>query len=279
MSEVLTPEYERRFGGLQRLYGTGVSARLSGAHVVVAGIGGVGAWCAEALARSGVGAITLIDMDHVAESNVNRQLHAVSSTLGQSKVVAMAQRIHGINASCRVTTIDDFVTPDNAGELLASTPDILIDCTDQVPAKVSMVLQARQRGIKVVVCGGAGGKTDPLTLRAGDLSHATYDALLGRMRNTLRRQHGFPKVTPTPGKRRRRVPKMGVWALWFEQEVILPPQWDEQTEPGDALQGLSCSGYGSVVTVTATMGMAAANQAITLLATATALGTNPSAAP
>lgn len=262
-----TPDYERRFGGLQRLYGPEGLQKLAAAHVVVAGIGGVGTWCAEALARSGVGTITLADLDHISESNINRQLHAVTDTIGQSKVVAMSQRIKSINPECTVHTIDDFVTPENISELLDTATDVVIDCTDQVSAKIAMILEGRERNVPVLVCGGAGGKTDPLTLRAGDLSVASHDALLARLRNMLRRQHRYPKASTPEGKRARRIPRMGVWALWFEQPVILPDQWTAASGPGDAagLQGLSCAGYGSVVTVTASMGMAAANQAMALI--------------
>lgn len=278
-------DYQRRFGGLERLYGDHVLTRLARAHVLVAGLGGVGTWCAEALARSGVGVLTLVDMDHIAESNVNRQLHATTSTLGQSKVLAMTERILGINPQCVVHIVDDFVTTENVGDLLAGTPDVVIDCTDQVQAKIAMVLEGRRRGIPVLVCGGAGGKTNPLALRAGDLARASHDALLGRMRNLLRRRHGFPRPATAPGKARRLAPRMGVNALWFEQEAILPTQWRNPiavaefveaqdasgiSVPGkpavtDTLQGLSCAGYGSVVTITATMGMAAANHALALV--------------
>lgn len=284
MSHTLSFDYERRFGGLQRLYGPDVLAGLSGAHIMVAGIGGVGAWCAEALARCGVGTITLIDLDHIAESNVNRQLHALTSTLGQSKVMAMAERILGINPQCTVHLVDDFVSPENVAELFSSSPDVVIDCTDQVPAKTAMILEGQRHRIPVLVCGGAGGKTDPLSLRGGDLSVATHDALLSRLRNLLRRQHGYPRGGQQGGKARRRPPRMGVWSLWFDQPVILPAQWNppldttysegldvrgrvsvDRPASADGLQGLSCAGYGSVVTVTASMGMAAANKALSLV--------------
>ncbi|NYT67786.1 tRNA threonylcarbamoyladenosine dehydratase [Pusillimonas noertemannii] len=258
-------DVERRFGGLERLYGPETLKRLVGAHVAVAGIGGVGSWCAEALARSGVGQLTLIDMDHVAESNVNRQLHALSETLGQSKVNAMAARVRGINPHCRLHLVDDFVTPENVAEVLAGDVDVLVDCTDQATAKIAMMLEARRRKLAIVVCGGAGGKTNVLALRAGDLSAALNDALLAKLRNTLRRHHGYPKGSDANGKALKRVPRMGVRALWFDQPAILPEQWlDPQPRElgGVGLQGLSCAGYGSAVAVTASMGMAAAADAI-----------------
>jgi tRNA A37 threonylcarbamoyladenosine dehydratase len=262
---------ERRFGGLARLYGPGAPERLRAARVVVVGLGGVGSWTAEALARSGIGALTLIDLDHIAESNVNRQIHALSETLGQAKVQAMAARVAGINPECAVTSVDDFVTPDNVEQLLADAGDIVVDCTDQAAAKIAMILHARRRGLQLLVCGGAGGKTDPLALRSGDLSQASNDALLAKLRNKLRREHGYPKAAPKAGKAPSRVPKMRVNALWFDQPAILPQAWTAASEAEDdvgamaeplAPQGLSCAGYGSSVTITATMGMAAADLAL-----------------
>ncbi|HWL30479.1 MAG TPA: ThiF family adenylyltransferase, partial [Burkholderiaceae bacterium] len=131
MTDRCSVDMQRRFGGLERLYGPAGLGRLSQAHVVVAGIGGVGSWCAEALARTGIGALTLIDLDHIAESNINRQLHALSDTLGQAKVMAMAQRVRGINPECDVRMLDDFVDPDNVSSLITADADFVIDCTDQ----------------------------------------------------------------------------------------------------------------------------------------------------
>ena len=268
----MSNDVERRFGGLTRLYGSHANVALQHAHIAVVGIGGVGSWAAEALARSGVGRLTLIDMDHVAESNINRQVHALTQTLGQAKIEAMAERIRGINAACALTLVDDFLTPENVAQVLPESLNYVLDCTDQVPAKIAMVLQARQRKQALLVCGGAGGKTNMLALQAGDLSESTHDALLGRMRNILRREYGFARAGCETGKLKKRVPKMGVRVLWIDQPTILPSAWlDEKgdLEAADAvpLQGLACAGYGSSVTVTAAMGFAAAAQAIqTILA-------------
>ncbi len=256
-----TSDVERRFGGLDRLYGAHSGDALQHAQVAVVGIGGVGSWAAEALARSGVGALTLIDLDHVAESNINRQVHALTETLGQSKIAAMAQRIQGINPACHVTLIDDFLTPDNVAQVLPAELTVVLDCTDQVVAKVAMVLQSRTRKQPLIVCGGAGGKTNSLALQVGDLSEATHDALLGRMRNILRREHRFARAANAAGKALKRVPKMGVRVLWVSQPTRLPEVW-QQNADGHALQGLSCAGYGSTVTVTAAMGFAAAAEAV-----------------
>jgi tRNA A37 threonylcarbamoyladenosine dehydratase len=268
MSEIDAIDARRRFGGVERLYGPEALQRLAAAHVAVAGIGGVGSWCAEALARCGVGALTLIDLDHIAESNINRQLHALTETLGAAKVQAMAQRVHGINPGCRVAMVDDFVTPGNVREVLPPGLAFLVDCTDQISAKTAMILEMARRAAPVIVCGGAGGKTDALSLRAGDLAQAANDALLAKLRNTLRRRHGYPKASDNAGKPRKRVPKMGVRALWFDQPALLPAAWtadstaDSAVGPVAGPQGLSCAGYGSLVTVTAAMGMAAAGQVI-----------------
>jgi len=253
---------ERRFGGINRLYGAQALARLHQAHVIVAGIGGVGSWCAEALVRSGVGALTLIDLDHVAESNINRQLHALTSTLGQAKTDAMAHRIAQINPHCRVTAIEAFVEPGNVADVIAVHGHVLVDCTDHMAAKIVMIRLSKQRGTPLVVCGGAGGKTDPLQLRAGDLAHACHDALLAKLRQRLRRQYGYPAAVDSAGRKRKRVPTMGVRCLWVDQAARLPQAWQAGNNNNQAPQGLSCAGYGSVVTVTATMGLAAAHEAL-----------------
>ncbi|MBB1628037.1 ThiF family adenylyltransferase [Achromobacter sp. UMC71] len=273
MNTLDSVDLDRRFSSLSRLYGPDAPRRFQDAHIAVAGLGGVGSWTVEALARCGIGALTLIDLDHIAESNVNRQIHALTDTVGQSKVDAMAERVLGINPACRLTRVDDFVSPENVGEVLPGPYTVIIDCTDQAAAKIAMILHARALGVPMLLCGGAGGKTDPLALRAGDLSAAVNDALLSKLRNKLRREHGFPRASDKNGKALKRVPKMGVHALWFDQPAILPDEWTRVGEMEDdmgvaaqavAPQGLSCAGYGSVVTVTAAMGMAAANEALRL---------------
>ena len=265
-SEQRIASTQRRFGGLERLYGPSSVTLFGAKHVMVAGIGGVGSWCVEALARTGIGRITLIDMDHVAESNINRQLPALSSTLGKAKCLAMAERIVDINPACQVDIIDDFIGPDNAEACLESKPDVLIDCTDQVSAKIAMLIHARRLGIKVIVCGAAGGKTDALALRSGDLSLSSHDALLARLRNQLRKQHGYAR--PKVGQKKPRIPKMGVSCLWVEQAALLPAEWGQNNDGASAPQGLSCAGYGSAVMVTAPMGFAAAQLAIRYLLSA-----------
>lgn len=253
----MNEDRERRFGGLTRLYGPDALTRLAAQHVAVVGIGGVGSWAAEALARSGIGKLTLVDLDHVSESNINRQIHAQTDTLGMAKVEAMAARIRLIQPQCELRLIDDFLSEENLRDCLAACTAVL-DCTDQVSAKLAMIVWARQANCPLVVCGGAGGKTDPLKLRAGDLSEASHDALLAKIRNQLRKHHGFPKAADQAGKPRARIPKMKVRVLWVDQAALLPASW----QTGQSPQGLSCAGYGSVVTVTAAMGLAAANEVL-----------------
>jgi tRNA A37 threonylcarbamoyladenosine dehydratase len=244
-------DHERRFGGMARLYGPTALDTLQAARVAVAGIGGVGSWAAEALARCGVGHLTLIDLDHLAESNINRQIHALDATLGQAKVQAMAERIAQINPACQLTLHEDFVSADNVDSLLAGH-DAVLDCTDDMSAKIAMVLMARRLRLPLVVCGGAGGKTSVLGLQFGDLADASQDALLSKLRQKLRREHGF-----AAGRMGSRSPRMGIKALWYPQAARLPQAWG-----GQAPQGLSCAGYGSMITVTATMGLAAAHAVI-----------------
>lgn len=239
----------RRFGGIERLYGAGSGARLAAAHACVVGIGGVGSWVAEALARSGVGQLTLIDLDHVAESNINRQIHALDATLGQAKVEAMAERIRGIHPHAVVRTIDDFVTPDNATALIDGF-DVVVDAIDNVRAKVAIVLTCRRRKIPLVVAGGAGGKTDPTKIRVDDLSRTEQDPLLAKVRKRLRSEHGFPRNPKRP---------FGIEAVYSCEPLHL----DELAcDLPHGPQGLACAGYGSSVAVTASVGMFAAARAI-----------------
>ena len=238
-------DLERRFGGLDRLYGVNGGHAIRQSHVLVVGIGGVGSWAAEALARSGVGRLTLIDMDHISESNINRQIHALTPTLGMAKVQAMRERIYDINPACTVQCIDDFVEPENWLKLLPSDVDAVIDACDNVKAKVSMAAWARsQSQVAFIAVGAAGGKRLAHKLDIADLSETTHDPLMSQVRYQLRKIHGAPRE----GKR------MGV-ACVFSREAVAPP------DASCALQvdgSLNCHGYGSVVAVTASFGMCAA---------------------
>ena len=188
---------DRRFSSVSRVYGSEGRERLWQSHAVVIGIGGVGSWAAEALARSGVGTLTLIDLDHVAESNINRQVHALTSTLGAAKVEAMAARIRDISPDITMHLVDDFVEPGTEDALIPAGADIVIDAIDAVAAKASLIAWCVASKKPVVVCGAAGGRTDPLQLRADDLARTTGDALLSAVRARLRQRHGFVRADGT----------------------------------------------------------------------------------
>lgn len=260
LTTAMPPDFERRFGGLRRLYGVQGAQRIFDAHVVVVGIGGVGSWAAEALARSGVGRLTLVDLDHVAESNINRQVHALESSLGQGKGEAMRERIAQIHPDCRVDVIEEFVDAGNWPALLstvsdapASLPSALIDACDQVRAKVALAAWGLREGVPVVCVGAAGGKRLPQALEVADLSLTTHDPLLAKVRYQLRKDHGGRRAGP-----------MGVPCV-FSREAVAPPDASCGIDAaGDG--SLNCHGYGSVVSVTASFGMAAAGVALNALA-------------
>lgn len=248
-------DHARRFGGIERLYGAGRLARLAAAHVCVIGIGGVGSWAAEALARSGIGRLTLIDLDHVAESNINRQVHALEATLGQAKVRAMQERIAQINPGCRIDCIEEFVSVENVATLLPACGAV-IDCIDQAKAKAALVAHCRRLKLPIITTGGAGGRTDPTRIRIDDLARTTQDALASKLRAKLRKDYGF---TRDPKK------KFGVPCVYSDEQLCRPASADycDVDEPG--LHGLNCAGYGSSVAVTAGFGLAAAAHCLGIL--------------
>lgn len=253
-------DYAARFGGIGRLYGTEGWARLRAAHVCVIGIGGVGSWTVEALARSGIGALTLVDMDEICVTNVNRQLHALDGQVGVSKVEAMAARMRLINPECRVTARTEFFTAKNAGAILDGGYTEVVDAIDSVHNKCLLLAECRDRGLPVVTCGGAGGRRDPTLVRVADLSQTTHDPLLVQVRKLLRTEHGFPKD-----------PKQafGVPCV-FSPEPVVYPQTDgtvcDTREPGSEL-GLKCeSGFGTATFVTGTFGFVLAAQVVERIA-------------
>lgn len=236
----LDAEHGRRFGGLERLYGAGARQVLHGSRVAVVGVGGVGSWAVEALARSGVGQLTLIDFDNVALSNVNRQIQALDSTLGEAKVRALQERIHDINPLCRVQAVEEFLTPENMSSLLPEH-DGVIDACDDARVKAALMVYARRNKMNLVVCGAAGGKRDPLRLRQNDLARVTHDALLARVRSLVRKEYRLAA---------RKNGTFGVPCIYLAEPAVR----GNACTAGD----LSCAGYGSSVAVTASMGMAAA---------------------
>jgi len=238
----LDEDHARRFGGIDRLYGEGSRITFHHSRVAVVGVGGVGSWTVEALARSGIGQITLIDLDHVALSNINRQIQALDSTLGKAKVLALQARIADINPDCKVDVVDDFLTGENIKDLLpAAGFDAVIDACDSASTKAALATYAKQNNISLVICGATGGKSNPLKLRQDDLGRTTHDTLLLRVRKLLR---SVSHILP------RKNGKYGIASVYL----------DEPSKKGDTCTtgGLNCSGYGSIVTVTASMGLAAA---------------------
>lgn len=252
-------DFERRFGGIARLYGDAAMARFRNAHVCVIGVGGVGSWAVEALARSAIGNLTLIDLDNVAESNVNRQLHALTDTLGKAKVTALAERIAQINPFCRVTQVEDFITEDNLEQMIGAHGfDYIIDAIDNVRAKTALIAYCRAQGLRLITIGGAGGQTDPTRIEIRDLSRTEQEPLLAKVRKRLRNEYGFPRGSKN---------KFGIDAV-FSTEPILMPQTAEACALDDksGVTGLNCAGFGSAMTVTASFGLVAVSHVLRRLA-------------
>ena len=251
---------DSRFGGITRLYGKSGAEILNKSHVCIVGIGGVGSWSAEAIARSGVGRITLIDLDDVCVTNTNRQIHAMSDTIGMAKVDAIAERIAKINPTCKVICIEDFVTPENAHELLTTDMHAVIDATDSIQAKAAMIAHCKRNKIPIVTVGGAGGQIDPTQITRGDLSKTTQDPLAAKLRSELRRKYNFSK---NPKRR------FGVECIYSTEQLRYPQPDGSVCHNKSAMQGgtrLDCAGgFGAVVTVTATFGMVAAASVINKL--------------
>jgi len=242
-------EYERRFAGVEKIYGDEAFRQYEHSHVMVIGIGGVGSWAVEALARTGIGELTLIDMDVVAASNINRQLPAMTSTLGREKIEVMAERCHSINPRIKINLVDDYLTPDNVKELLENTPDVVLDCIDDVKAKLALMLHCRFNKIPLIVSGGAGGKLDPLKIRVADLSKTEQDPMLAKLRSQLRAK----------GICKKPKEKFGISCVY---SIDNPFSGAEVC----ASAGLRCGGYGSAVVVTSSFAMVAVSEVLKKLA-------------
>ena len=254
-------DFDRRFGGIARLYGNAALARFRAAHVCVIGVGGVGSWVVEALARSAIGHITMIDLDNLAESNINRQIHALTDTLGQAKVTALAQRIAQINPYCVVTEIEDFLTADNLDEMIGARHyDYIIDAIDNVRAKTALIAYCRKHQLKLVTIGGAGGQVDPTKIAILDLCRTEQEPLLAKVRKRLRAEHGFPRGTRN---------KFGIDAVFSTEPLRLPESEEACAVDGDehaGVTGLNCAGFGSAMVVTASFGLVAAAHVLRKLA-------------
>lgn len=250
-------DFAERFGGVGRLLGRAGLERLRAARVGVVGVGGVGSWAVEALARSGVGTITMVDLDDVCVTNVNRQLPAIDGNIGRPKVEALAERVRAINPAGRVEAVAEFFTAASAERLLAARFDYVIDAIDKVTNKALLVAACVARKIPVVTVGGAGGKRDATQVRAGDLGEAEGDELLRLLRKRLRRDHGF-----APGEQRGRM-EFGVRCVWSSERPVFP--WADGTcaaepEPGGELALDCASGFGTGVWVTGAFGLVAAGE-------------------
>ncbi|HEY6170428.1 MAG TPA: tRNA threonylcarbamoyladenosine dehydratase [Verrucomicrobiae bacterium] len=258
----MNSDYDERFGGIARLYGARGLKLLRAAHVAVVGIGGVGTWAAEALARSGVGALTLIDLDEICVSNVNRQLHALDGTIGRAKVEVMAERVRAINPECRVQAVAQFFTDASAGELLATKFDYVVDAIDGVANKCRLIVACGAKALPVIVCGAAGGRRDATAVRVDDLAHVTHDRLLSEVRSRLREKHGFPRG----GK------KFGIECVFSPEPPVYPARDGSicaslAEADVDEERKLNCNlGLGSATFVTGAFGFAAAGLVVRNLA-------------
>ena len=254
MTHDTSESFERRFGGLRRLYGPAGYAAVRAARIAVVGLGGVGSWAVEALARSGVARLVLVDLDHVAESNINRQVQALGSTLGMVKAQALQQRIADIHPGCEVLCVEDFAGPDNWPALLPAPVELAIDACDQSAAKLALAAWARQTGTPLVTVGAAGGKQRAQAVEVADLAEVTHDPLLASLRQRLRKA-GAPRSG-----------RIGLRCV-FSREAVAAPQGEADGDSAAcATDGtLNCAGYGSAVTVTATFGLVAAGEALRLV--------------
>ncbi|QPF37498.1 tRNA threonylcarbamoyladenosine dehydratase [Acinetobacter sp. TTH0-4] len=242
-------EYERRFAGVEKIYGDEAFRQYEHSHVMVIGIGGVGSWAVEALARTGIAELTLVDMDVIAASNINRQLPALSSTLGREKIEVMAERCLSINPRIRINMVDDYLTADNVKELLSNPPDVVLDCIDDVKAKLALMLHCRFNKIPLIVSGGAGGKIDPLKIRVADLSKTEQDPMLAKLRSQLR----------SKGICKKPKDKFGITCVYSVDNPF-------SSAEVCASAGLRCGGYGSAVVVTSSFAMIAVSEVLKKLA-------------
>ena len=257
----MSDSYHDRFSGIRRLYGDSGSASLQRAHVAVIGIGGVGSWSAEALARTGLGEISLVDLDDVCISNTNRQIHALSQTVGQPKVQVMAERLGAVNPDCILHAEDYFFTEKTLEAILDRPLSGVIDAIDTVRPKCLLLAECVTRGIPVISCGAAGGRCDATRIQVEDLSRTFNDALLHQVRKNLRSNHGFPSGA---GSRK----KFGIRAIFSPEETRYPAGDGcvSHKRPTTPTTGLRCdAGLGAVTHVTATFGLLAAGEMINLL--------------
>ncbi|MDR7344570.1 MAG: tRNA cyclic N6-threonylcarbamoyladenosine(37) synthase TcdA [Pantoea sp.] len=254
---VLSDAWRQRFGGTARLYGQDALQLFADAHVCVIGIGGVGSWAAEALARTGIGTITLVDMDDVCITNTNRQLHALQGNVGKAKTEVMAERMRAINPECTVHCVDDFITPDNTAELMSAGYSYVIDAIDSVRPKAALLAWCRRNKIPVVTTGGAGGQIDPTQIQVSDLAKTVQDPLAAKLRERLK--HDFGVVKNSKGK-------LAIDCV-FSTEALVYPQPDGSVcasrSTAEGPKRMDCaSGFGAATMVTATFGFVAVSHVL-----------------
>lgn len=250
----MSDNVEQAFGGIERVYGRTAKKTFENLHIAVAGLGGVGSWAVEALARTGIGKLTLIDLDDVCVTNINRQLPASFDTVGELKTEVLAQRVKAINPNCQVTVVDDFILPDNFETHLTGV-DAVLDAIDSVKTKAALVAWCKRRKIRMVCCGGAGGQIDPTQIKVADLAKAKQDPLLAKVRSDLRRNYQFSK---NPKR------KWGVDCIYSEEQLRYPIISGEQEgevtlqKPGSGSMQMNCSsGFGAAMVVTCSFAMQA----------------------
>ncbi len=256
----LTESTAARFGGVARLYGTTALEKFSRAHVMIIGIGGVGSWAVEALARSGVGKITMVDLDEVCVTNINRQLHAMDGEIGKQKTDAMAERIKLINPECEIICEQTFYNEKTSERLLSGDIDFVIDAIDLMMQKTLLIAECKKRSVPVVCCGGAGGKADPTKIKISDMTRVTHDALILKVRTRLRSHYGFPKAVNLKAK------KFKVEAIFFDEPAVFPDSSHCDTEQSNSMRLNCSSGFGSATHMTATLGLFAAQRALKYIA-------------
>ena len=254
-------DHDLRFGGIRRLYGSRAAERFRTAHVVVVGVGGVGSWAVEALARSDIGKLTLIDLDDVCVSNVNRQLHALDGTIGRPKVEVLAERCREIQPGIQVVADTAFVTPTNLAERIPQDADHVVDAIDSVLAKAALIAWCKRRKLPITVTGAAGGQTDPTRIRIADLSRTEHDPLLAKVRARLRRDFGFSR---NPKRR------FSVECVYSDEQLVYPDSDGEvcfqKPGTGESTRLDCASGFGAATFVTGSFGFAAVSRVLARLA-------------
>ena len=259
-SNALSESTINRFGGIARLYGTHALETFTKSHVAIIGIGGVGSWAAESLARSGIGKITMVDLDEICVTNINRQLHSMDGEIGKQKTRVMAERITLINPECEVVCEQTFFNEKTSDRLLDQGYDHVIDAIDLMMQKAFLLAECKKRNIPVVSCGGSGGKIDPSTIKVADIAHVSNDALIHKVRSRLRSKFGFPKAV------NYKAPKFNIEAIFFDEAAIFPEAQECDIHQSTNMRLNCTNGFGSVTHMTATQGLFAASRVLKNLA-------------